>query len=253
VARSNPKTAADELFEAYLTDHGVRFKYEPDWSATFGIAVDVNPDFLVDPAQTRVVCEVKQFESTRVTDRLLRSPGQASYIPPTDEFGPIRSKVRDAAEQLSPFKALGVPLVVVLANPLGSDVGLGFYDVAHALLGNPKVRIPVGPQGPTGAPVTEIAEDYGAFISVQADGTRINRYPFVSGVVVVHQSPPRQVVPKESDRWVHVYDVSGNPTSPGFSGNRLPRGFLLNGPRDRWYGFVDESFRRIAPPANGWL
>jgi hypothetical protein len=254
VARSNPKTAADKLFEAYLTDHGVRFEYEPDWAAAFGIAVEVTPDFLVDPADTRVVCEVKQFESTRVTDRLLRSPRQAAYIPPTDEFGPIRSKVREAAvEQLCPFKTLAVPLVVVLANPLRSDVGLGFYEVAHALLGNPKVRIPVGPEGPTGAPVTEIAEDYGALISVQPDGTTINRYPFVSAVVVVHQSRPTQVVSEDSDRWVHVYDVSGNPTPPGFSGTPLPRGVFLNGPRDRRYGFADESFRRIAPPADGWL
>jgi len=68
--------------------------------------------------------------------------------------------VREAAhEQLRPFEALVVPLVVVLANPLGSDVALGLYAVANALLGNPKARIQVGPEGPTDAPATEIAED----------------------------------------------------------------------------------------------
>jgi len=224
VARSNPKTAADKRFEAYLSEHRTLFDYEPDWAEEFGIEVEDNPDYLLDSDGARAICEVKQFESTRIKDRLLRMPGEAVRISPREEFGPIRSKVTQTAkEQLSPFQGLGVPLVVVLADPLNADVQLDDYSVAHALLGNPKVTFTVGPEGPTDAPATEKAEDYGALISIQEDGTITNHHPFVSAVVVVHQWPQRRDVTDDSYRWVDVYDVSGNPTPPGFSGTPLPR------------------------------
>jgi hypothetical protein len=245
VARSNPKTAADELFEAYLTEHRIPFEYEPDWAARFGIEVEDNPDYLVDPEDTRAVCEVKKFESTAITERLLRSPGQAEWISPREEFGPIRSKVTQAArEQLAPFAGLGVPLVVVLANPLNADVHLDPYSVVHALLGNPKASLEVGPEGLTAAPVTEIAEDYGALISIQPDGATVNHHPFVSAVVAVGQWPPTGVVSEGSHGRADVYDVSGNPTPPGFNGTPLPRR-LFNGPRDRWWGFTKRGFGEI--------
>jgi hypothetical protein len=245
VARSNPKTAADERFEAYLSEHRIPFEYEPDWAEEFGIEVEDTPDYLVDPDGTRVICEVKQFESTRIKDRLLRTPGRAVGISPREEFGPIRSKVTQTArEQLSPFQGLGVPLVVVLADPLNADVQLDSYSVAHALLGNPKVTFSVGPEGPTDAPVTEKAEDYGALISIQPDGKIVNHHPFVSAIVVVEQWPPSAVVSEDSCRWVHVYDVSDNPTPPGFNGAPLPRA-VFSGARDRWYGFKGERFREI--------
>jgi hypothetical protein len=134
--------------------------------------------------------------------------------------------------------------VVVLADPLNADVHLDFYSVAHALLGNPKVTIPVGPEGPTDAPVTEKAEDYGALISVQPDGTNVNHHPFVSAVIVVHQWPQRRVVTDDSYRWVDVYDVSGNLAPPGFNGVPLPRA-VFSGARDRWYGFTEGRFGEI--------
>jgi hypothetical protein len=70
VVRSNPKTAADERFEAYLSEHRIPFKYEPDWADEFGIDVEDNPDYLLDPDGARVICEMKQFESTWIKDRL---------------------------------------------------------------------------------------------------------------------------------------------------------------------------------------
>jgi hypothetical protein len=244
VPRSNPKTAADERFEAYLWEHGIPFEYEPDWAEEFGIEVEDNPDYLVDPDGTRVICEVKQFESTRITERLLRSPGQASWVSAKEEFGPIRSKVTQTAqEQLRPFRGLAVPLVIVLANPLNADVDLDFYTVAHALLGNPKLRISHKPGMPPDSLPAPVAEDYGALISIQEDGT-VNHHPFVSAVVTVHQWPPTGVATEDSYRWVHVYDVSSNPTRPGFSGTPLPR-HIFNGPRDHWWGFTDEGFGEI--------
>jgi hypothetical protein len=247
VPRSNPKTAADERFEAYLSEHRIPFEYEPNWAEEFGIEVEDNPDYLVDPDGARVICEVKQFESTAITERLLRSPGRAIGISPKEEFRPIRSKVTQTArDQLSPFKGMGIPLVVVLANPLAADVRLDDFEVTHALLGNPKERISHRPGMPPDSPARTIAEDYGALISIQEDGTIINHHPFVSAVVVVHQWPQRRDVTDDSYRWMDVYDVSGNPTPPGFSGTPLPR-HVFNGPRDCWYGFTDNGFGSLRP------
>jgi hypothetical protein len=279
---SNPKTAADERFEAYLDDHGVTYSYEPDWAGLFGIDVVDNPDFLVDPDEAQIICEVKQFETRRITDRLLKAGGVAT-LSDQEVFGAIRSKLTGAARgQLRAFAELRVPLVIVLANPLNADVHLDFWHVAHAILGNPKVQVPIGPDAPPNLPVTEKAEDYGAFISIQPTGEIVNHHPFVSAVVVIHERQLRQdaiegaladepdvkefedsgaamlhyaqlgrrleaarSLPAGSYRWVDVYDLSGNPTAPGFTGTPLPQR-IFNGPRDRWYGFADGEFKEVA-------
>src|SRR5437763_10830303 len=118
----NPKTAADERFEAYLADHGIPYAYEPAWEELFGINLADNPDFLVDPDGTRAICEVKQFETRRITDRLIKSGGAAT-LSDQEVFGAIRAKLTEAArEQLRAFAGLRVPLVVTLANRLAADV-----------------------------------------------------------------------------------------------------------------------------------
>jgi hypothetical protein len=110
-------------------------------------------------------------------------------------------------------------------------------------------------------------------------GEVINHHPHVSGVVVVHEREYRtdwtaEVVAGEPDaeefenlgaamvhylkaveqreaeapegsyRWVEVFDLSANPTPPGFQGTPLPRD-LFDGERDRWFGFVGDAFDEI--------
>jgi hypothetical protein len=180
---------------------------------------------------------------------------------------------------------LGVPLVIALTNPLGADVALDFFHVAYAILGNPKYTIPVGPDGPVGEGEM-IAKDYGAFVSVVQDGKRtrlVNHHTHISAVVVVHErelaADWRQEVfarqpkispaagrdervehfnrlrvaleqagppPEGAYRWASVYDLSGNPTEPGFQGTPLPRS-LFDGPRDEWFGFRDGDFGELDP------
>jgi hypothetical protein len=137
VARSNPKTAADERFEACLDDHEVAYLYEPDWRALFGVETEANPDYLVEPDGARSICEVKQFETTRIRDRF--SPGhRGGVLGPQEVFGAVRwAMTNTAREQLLPFAGLGVPLVIVLANPLGADVMLDDEHVTLAIMGNP--------------------------------------------------------------------------------------------------------------------
>jgi hypothetical protein len=281
--RSYPKTAADERFEAYLVDHGIPYQYEPPWEERLGVSAEVLPDFLIEPAGARVVAEVKQFETTHITDRLTRGGGVAT-LSDRAVYRHLRGAMtKTAREQLLPFAGAGVPLVVVLANPLGADVNMDFDHVAFAALGNMKVRVRIRQDGlpdDQHEPAELVADGYGAFISVTEQGL-VNHHPHVSAVVVVHERQHRQdwvqqVIAEEPDvdelggtgpamdhylktvarreaeqgtpegsyRWVEVYDLSGNPTPPGFNGVPLPRA-VFSGERDRWYGFTEDGFGEI--------
>jgi hypothetical protein len=61
-----------------------------------------------------------------------------------------------------------------------------------SMFGNPKISIPVDPTGngvPPG-PATYLAEDCGAFVSLQRDGDGerfVGRHPHISAVLVVHE------------------------------------------------------------------
>jgi hypothetical protein len=277
MADRHPKTAADERFAAYLVDHAIAYEYEPPWRERLGVSAQVEPDFLIEPEGAQVVAEVKQFETRHITDR----PGRGGTLAPQKVFGHVRAKMTQAArEQLLPFAEVGVPLIVVLANPLGADVMLDDYHVMHAILGNPKVTFTVGSDAPPDDPGEHIAEDYGAFVAVTDDGL-INYHSHVSAVVVVHErahetdwikqrlrrepqvddlskageevvrylqiveeARTRAEVPEGSYRWVEVFDLSDNPTPPGFQGVPLPRN-VFSGPRDRWYGFREDNFGEL--------
>jgi hypothetical protein len=156
VARCNRPNQAEEIFRAYLAEHGVRFRFEPPWPDLFGVETTANPDFLVDPEGVRAICEVKHSERTKVWDQLLAAPETAMPVAPEDDWGPVRSKMRQAAHRkLRHFHGLGVPLVIVLANPVVSDVTLDFDTVAPAILGNDQQTVLVGPDGaarPGGGP-----------------------------------------------------------------------------------------------------
>ena len=61
---------------------------------------------------------------------------------------------------------------------------------------------------------------------------------------IVDEARKRGEVPEGSYRWVEVFDLSGNPTPPGFHGVPLPRS-VFDGPRDRWFGFTDDAFAEM--------
>jgi hypothetical protein len=60
----------------------------------------------------------------------------------------------------------------------------------------------------------------------------------------VRRHEDRGDVPEGSYRWVEVFDLSGIPTPPGFTGTALPQS-LFSGSRDRWYGFVEQGFGEL--------
>lgn len=61
---------------------------------------------------------------------------------------------------------------------------------------------------------------------------------------IVDEARERGEVPDGTYRWVEVFDLSGNPTRPGFQGVALPRE-LFSGSRDKWEGFTEEGFGEI--------
>jgi hypothetical protein len=257
---TGPRTEADERFERYLREHGVAFECEPDWAAETGIVSVMNPDYLLLSPQ-RVIAEVKGFTTDRISRRVA---GQRyGVLSDKEVFGPVRSAFAGAARQLAPFAATGLPLVVVLANPLGADVFLAEWHVQHALIGNPKFSIPISTTtGGQAGPGRWIADDYAVAIHKKSE--------HVSGVVVIqerehatdwHEAEARKIkaegdgfegaadaylklvrvareaeaegrIPTGSYTWAEVFELHDLHSQPPPA---IPAG-IFAGPRDRRFG-----------------
>jgi hypothetical protein len=96
--------------------------------------------------------------------------------------------------QPQPLAGAGVPLLVVLANPLNADVMLDAHHVQAAMWGNPGYVFPIDTT--TGGPAAGHEpfwrlEDYGVFASPVIENDKIvdweNRHPHVSAVLVVSE------------------------------------------------------------------
>jgi hypothetical protein len=195
----NRKTAGDRLFESFLDQQGgYRYEFEPDLEAELGLAIQRLPDYLVRRGSDITVCEVKEFTRTAAEERLLREGG--GVFSDKEVYGPIRERLRAAARGLRPLEGSGIPLVAVLTNPRAVWVDLDFDGVAHAILGNPAVRIQVGPGADPAAEDEPIAT---------RDGVMLRERRYVSAVVVVH-SPAR----------AEVYEIGDENAPP------LPKGLF---------------------------
>jgi hypothetical protein len=190
-------TKSEQRFAEYLDAEGYTWKHEPDYQGLLGLSAtpETCPDFLIDRDGLQAICEVQEFEEGELDRRL--STMRAGVLSDKDVYGRQRSALVDKARQLEPFAESGIPLVIVLSNPQHVFVGLDDHHVIAAMFGNPKVSIPVDTTGrgvPPG-PATHLAEDYGAFVSLQRgeDGERfVARHPHVSGVVIVHERTNEQ-------------------------------------------------------------
>lgn len=193
---------AEIRFAAYLDSSGYTYDFEPDYQVALALPTPTatKPDFLVERCGVRAVCEVRQFETTRVRDALDRAGGYMSTDGRELLVG-IRYALIEKARQLEPFGGVGLPLIVVFANPLGADVILDPRHVTGAMFGNPSVRIPIDPAlggAPPGVPSHLALEDYGVFRSPVTDAGQIvgwtNRHQHLSGVLIVHER-------RHSDDW----------------------------------------------------
>jgi hypothetical protein len=219
---ANPPTAGDLFFENYCGANGYIAQRDVDWRELFGIDTDKDPDYLIERGGDQAIVEVKHFETTRTTQRLLETPGQAVWSGGRDLYGPLQSAIRKAGGQLAPFAAVGVPLVIVATNPLRADVDFDPDDVVSALLGQVKLSIDI--EEPHRTQPTFSGED-GAVLHRTAEGDVVNRLPHVSAVVALYGM--------EGFERVDVYDLAG---APSFSGTRLPL-TMFDGEGSRRYGF----------------
>lgn len=144
---ANPLTESERRFASYLEDHGYVFEHDLDWRERFAdVATAKSPDFLVSSAREPLaICEVKEWHSSAVDRRLA---GQRFGSFSSEEVHETAADaVQDAArEQLRPFAGVGLPLIVVLANPYHRFVPLDRDDMTRSLFGTTD-QLQVGPGG----------------------------------------------------------------------------------------------------------
>lgn len=272
---ANPPTESEKRLDAYLAAHGYIGEGDIDWRERFGVDTAKNPDRLVSRAlENLAICEVKEWRSSPL-DSIPAGQRTASFSG-EQIFGTLADAVQAAArEQLRPFKDVGLPLVVALANPHHKHVPLGADDMTRSLFGTTdSIVVPVG-GGPSAA--RRVSSGVGA-LSVPTPAGPANPHPYLSAVVVVHaRSNERDFVDREfaarrpvgqpspaerreraiesleavnaAERegripageyeWVEVFDLSG--LGEAFDGTPLPAN-IFDGRRDRWYEIGDHGF-----------
>jgi hypothetical protein len=207
------------LFEEYLVSRGLdRPAHEPD------LGVGKRPDYVIERAGQRCVCEVKAFSSD--ASSFPTTPGYVSF---GDDLllKPIRSQIRQAATQLKPLADSGMPLVVVIANPYGARVLTEPRHVICAMYGDLAVGLPVNPA--VGA-----ADADAAVYVADRNGKLTNDHPYISAVVVVREP---------NGRNAHRVDVF---LAASATAVVLPETFF-DGPDDRVFAFDagSSAFRQI--------
>jgi hypothetical protein len=222
---ANPKTPGDLFFEQYCDLNGYLTFYDPVNDPSVDIDGTKEPDYLIDRAGDRALVEVKHFTTMRQKEQLMASPGKALSFGGRQLYGTLKTSIRAGGEQLEPFVALGVPLVVVVTDPRHSDVSLDRDDVVSALFG--EVKWTVGPG--VGHVSSVYSRKDAAVLHTEPNGDVVNRLPHLSAVVALYglDAFPR----------VDVYDLSG---APDFGGTPLPR-VMFDAEGDAWLGFVDSD------------
>ena len=280
---------AEQRFAAYLDDYGFGWKYEPDYQEELGLPqrLVTTPDFLIERDGHRAVAEVRQFETTALADQM-SSTGRAGVVGPEKLFGAQRSAMFEKAKQLRPLAGAGVPLLVVLANPLQRLVPLDDFHVQAAMWGNPGVVIPIdttsGGRVEGHEPYLQL-ENYGAFASPVIEDEKLvgwqNRHPHVTAVLVVHErlfsadwreeilagyrSSDRSIEAAVEDTFKALQDVAaaqarGEEPQGSYrwvsvyetgseSAVALPASWF-DGPRDERYGPTEAGYGRLRPEAD---
>lgn len=235
---ANPKTPGDVFFENYCAMNGYVETYEPDYEGLFRIKSQKKPDYVLERAGDRALVEVKHFETRAQTERLMAAPGQTMSFGGRELYGTLQGAIRQAAEeQLAPFASVGVPLVVVVTNPLHADVDFDADDVLSALFGQVSLRVDL--ENPGGSHMVVSGKD-GAVLHEAADGTVVNRLPHLSAVVAMWGF--------ERFPLVDVYDLS---KVFGFNGVPLPQR-MFDADGDSWLGLdADGAFTRLVE-RRGW-
>jgi hypothetical protein len=257
------KNESELWFEAYCHACGLDGweKHEPNFDLPDG---SPRPDYQVGKDSQKVICEVKEFTRGRVEQHYRFN--KAVHLPSKDVYGNVRASIRAAKPQLKAVKHLGLPLVVVLANPHGRNVHLGNEDVIRALYGDPKMNISADPDDTDTGYIYSgrngvLGGDQGQYISAVAVlGRRAHEADFEAGwweendaaLKVARAANDRQLVhaildsgieamksaPMGTYHYIDVYHTLGA-TFKGLA-VQLPNG-LFSGPHDRNWTPVQQS------------
>jgi hypothetical protein len=123
LGHGQPQDSRGLFFENYCALNGYDPEYGVRWHERFAVNTDKDFDYLIERVGDRAIVEVKHFETRRMKDQLLATPGRAIYFGGPDLYAKLQVSVRDVSqEQLAPFASVGLPLVVVVTNPMQSDV-----------------------------------------------------------------------------------------------------------------------------------
>jgi hypothetical protein len=184
---TQPWTNSETRFAEYLIVHGYQPERDVDWGARFGVDTPKDPDFLVSRAgEDLAICEVKEFTDTPLDRRLADARYATSSS--AELYASVSDAVRDAArEQLRPFADIGLPLVVVLANPHGKMVALTPETMPMSLFGiTETILIDVGPGAPPPTNARLILGGRGALVDDRPEFRAEYPHPYLSAVVVLH-------------------------------------------------------------------
>jgi hypothetical protein len=189
-------TESERWMNAYADEHGYQATFEPPWAHLFGQSFTTNPDFLLERDGARAIVEVRSFTSWALSDYLSKIGG--GTVPQAVTRRPVFYAVKEKAAQLDPFASTGVPLIVALTNPGGSDVILDEHHLYASMFGDLAVSVPVPRKADVNAgalppPHMEVQPGYGAFCATRSNGTPYNPRPHVSAVIVVPPRPQHRV------------------------------------------------------------
>jgi hypothetical protein len=108
------------------------------------------PDFYVEtPEYGPFLAEVESFKKPGPFKSL---EARVMASDPEQIFRRIRTAVQHASEQLSPYKSLSIPMLVVLDNWRRVGIPSSVLDLRNALFGKLEVRKPFDPTGTSHAP-----------------------------------------------------------------------------------------------------
>ncbi|MGV9601319.1 hypothetical protein ACWDR1_32135 [Streptosporangium sandarakinum] len=246
-------SVAEEWLDRYLSERG----YNAD---TPGDPDQKNPDRLITtPDGRQVVCEVKSFATPGLLKeaRFREGSGGIRVSQPMartqkEALQPIRDKIKEAAKQLKRYKDDGLPLMVILANPMSCPIPFDESSVIAAMYGDIDAVFEITEPG---------AEHEGAsWLQAGRNGKLTSDHHYISAVALLRERPhsaawakawfdenrrrfdqaqdmiaaylqaaKTENAPQGSEVFLSIIETTGEEAVP------LPRD-LFNGPLDLRYG-----------------
>jgi hypothetical protein len=166
-------TESERWFEAYLSAGG---RYTCQHEADLGIGS--RPDYLIRRGADEALCELKEFGAPPTwLQRLVASENKVGSASMRLALNNTRRRIGAAAKQLNAAKGLGLPLIIVLADPEGFGHQLGTDELIWAMYGDPEIHVSVG----RGGPVSE------ARYTLARDGSLRGQNSNISAVATLHR------------------------------------------------------------------